>query len=105
MVDRAELRRLAEICADKEPIERNDIEFIDCGTGWVRDQWNYIAAASPDVVLGLLDELDQLRAVAVRLKEALDDVASEAPTDPALWMKYTQEMARNALADPEVEKL
>ena len=57
MTDRNELRRLAEICVAKEPLERNDIDFVSCGAGWVRDQWNFIAAASPEAVLGLLDRI------------------------------------------------
>ena len=163
MTDRNELRKLAE-----EANERGG--WYPAGVMWdvlieglqsqtAKEDAAYIAAASPEVVLGLLDEIerltqdnrykygdgyeaagielvserdqlreeakhalvivgnvgrelgqtqherDQIRAVAVRLREAMADVASEAPTDPDLWMRYTQDLARNVLADPEVEKL
>ncbi len=61
-MDTNELRRLAEICAGKAPLEDCDIEFIDCGTGWVRDQRRFIAAASPTTILALLDEIERLEA-------------------------------------------
>ena len=167
MTDRNELRRLAEASLKAEETWHHEADlhgslactYGEAGEHYVEQDAAYIAAASPEVVLGLLDEIerltqdnrykygdgyeaagielvserdqlreeakhalvivgnvgrelgqtqherDQIRAVAVRLREAMADVASEAPTDPDLWMRYTQDLARNVLADPEVEKL
>jgi hypothetical protein len=88
----------------------------------------YIAAASPEVVLGLLDsievlegryatasgqrntaeaERDQLRAVAVRMKEALEMLAAQTSGIPGSTARADcmASIASIALTDPEVEKL
>jgi hypothetical protein len=59
-----ELRTLAEICASKDPLLENDLNFEgqSFGTGWVRDQRRFILAASPSAVLALLDRIEELEA-------------------------------------------
>ena len=117
MTDRNELRRLAEAAMTKSTMTG----FVpDCA---IRD---FNAAASPEVVLGLLDsisvlegwyatasgqrntaeaERDQLRAVAVWLRKALRKVAAGRSGDTTICSGEMSELARNVLADPDVEKL
>ena len=123
MTDRNELRRLAE-----DANERGG--WYPAGVMWdvliealrsqtAKEDAAYIAAAPPEVVLGLLDEIeglslaakvaedhahkraeerDQLRAVALRLKGALEEILKGGIHD-------VQFFARDSLSDPEVEKL
>jgi hypothetical protein len=92
-----ELRKLAEICAAKGPLEENDMEFREgCGTGWVRDQRRFIAAASPSAVLALLDERDEAREAVKRLAGALEDIHVEQTDWP---------VKREALADLVVRRI
>ena len=159
MTDRNELRRLVE--ASKDGFDGQWYKQEDIAHMHFDD---YIAAASPEVVMGLLDSIevlegwyamvsgqrraaeadrDQLRAVlgkiaefdpavthgwavhvretarralggaptpdyravAVRLKDALEDISHKSPADPDLWMLYTQDIVRSILADPEVQAL
>ena len=124
MTDYNDLRRLAEAAASG-PWWTSD--KLKCHPDLeLSDDAAYIAAASPDVVLGLLDEIertcdydlqrtaatrtmeiakrllekrDQLRDVAVRLKGYLENIRGNTRQDAILWD------CEAALADPEVEKL
>ena len=81
--DLAELRRLAEAC----PMPHNDpdtfSEWYEFRDLTVRDYTippkdaAYIAAASPAVVLGLLDDADALRAELAHMTEARDNARAE----------------------------
>ncbi len=97
-----ELRKLAEICASREPLERNDIEFVDYGSGWVRDQWNYIAAASPDVVLGLLDERDTATALLAQARSEADGQRSRSEKAEAERDRYREAVKRLAGAMEDI---
>lgn len=62
VIDHDELRRLAEN-APKEPWAAEVPNVFLCGRS--REALNaYIAALSPDVVLGLLDEIERLKEIA-----------------------------------------
>lgn len=106
MTDRTELRRLAEASFKAEETWHHEADlhgslactYGEAGEHYVEQDAAYIAAASPEVVLGLLDERDQLRAVAVRLKEALLVYHEDDGIDADC-------IACQVLADPEVEKL
>ena len=65
----------------------------------------YIAAASPDVVLGLLDERDEAREAVRRLAGALDDIGCGAATLPGYNMNDAIPTIVAALADPVVRRI
>ena len=121
-----ELRKLAEVCLAKEPLEENDIDFPGCGTGWVRDQRRFILAAHPAAVLALLDEIerykrmvnitderrqqretqrDEARASVKRLGTVLNIIAGYSPEVTHGWADDVREMATAALDDPVVKRL
>ena len=88
MTDRNELRRLAEAALNPS----------GATCPWP-DVDNFTDAASPEVVLGLLDERDKLRAMAVRLKGYLENIRVNTRQDVIRWD------CEAALSDTEVEKL
>ncbi len=133
MTDRAELRRLAEASLKAEETWHHEADlhgslactYGESGDYFVEQDAAFIAAASPDVVLGLLDQVDeltkkfdhamamskrlmderdQLRAVAKRLREALVKLAclgnGNLPGN-----SHGNIIAQQALSDPEVENL
>ena len=112
MTDHNELRKLAEAANEIDSVNWWDADNRDHLPSFSRDDRAYIAAASPDVFLGLLDERDQLRAEVDRQKAwaqqmALADVEHLrevlgiiAEFDPAVthgWAECVREMARSAL--------
>ena len=52
-----ELRKLAEECLDRDPLEEGDVSFPGFSTSWCALQREFIMAANPSTVIALLDEL------------------------------------------------
>ena len=61
-----ELRKLAEECLDRDPLEEGDVSFPGFSTSWCALQREFIMAANPSTVIALLD---QLQSQAERIKE------------------------------------
>lgn len=106
MVDRAELRKLAEWAIRAKNANGSRTAFHTAATPTnIITLLDEIEALAPtglskldaDTIRALMDERDQLRAVAVRMRDALDGMlAGDRDCDVT---------AAEALADPEVEKL
>ena len=52
-----ELRKLAEECLDRDPLEEGYVSFPGFSTSWCALQREFIMAANPSTVIALLDEL------------------------------------------------
>ena len=52
-----ELRKLAEECLDRDPLEEGDVSFPGFSTSWCALQREFIMAANPSTVIALLDQL------------------------------------------------
>ena len=81
MTDYTELRRLAEGCQSVDP---TDPTWYDC-CDWaeldyldVREH-EYLAAVSPDVVLGLLDEMAAVKATNIELEDRILSLQRRIP--------------------------
>lgn len=85
MSDRAELRRLAEASLNAEETWHHEADlhgslactYGESGDYFVEQDAAYIAAARPDVVLGLLDEIDKAVQEIGRLRSLCDAAALE----------------------------
>lgn len=123
MTDRAELRRLAEAAKGWPWEHKHNAELIAIGDGMylqigkINDieaaicDGKFIAAASPDVVLGLLDVIDAQEQAAIAIEEIIHKLGEErdqyravleaiANHNPAVthgWAEQVRVMARRAL--------
>lgn len=80
MTDYTEIKRLADKSKDSWVNGKwHTRPTLDIGVD--EDDSAYIAAASPDVVLSMIAEIDRLRTQNQALREALKDVSDEFPFD------------------------
>lgn len=122
MTDRNELRRLAESCLRNGraqinmPDHRYKMEIGITDVISLLDENASLREANVstfDQLFVIREERDQLRAVAVRLKDAIKDAWSEGYSDglgdghplSGISHRWKDSEAAEVLADPEVEKL